>query len=517
MEEEQTKRVVILGGGTAGWLSACVLAAENIRRGLGLSITIVEAPDIPTVGVGEGTWPTMRGTLQTIGLDEATFLAACGGAFKQGSRFDGWVSGAADDSYLHPFTPPAGDDLAALLAAWDRDSGQSFAAAANAQQAVVDMRLAPRQTAMPDFAGALNYGYHLDAVRFAALLREHATTRLGVIHIADRIGEVIPDERGGIAALHGVSHGTISGDFFIDCSGHAALLIGGTLNVPFMDRSDMLLNDRAMAVQVPVLPDSAIASATIATAHKAGWLWDIGLPERRGIGCIYASRFMADDEAEAVLRDYVLANVPGATGQSLSPRRILFPTGHRERFWQGNCIAIGLSAGFLEPLEASAIVMIELSLRALTENFPRSRAAMPFLADRFNTLFRYRWDRVVEFLKLHYVLSQRPEPYWQAQRATDRLPPRLAALIALWRDQPPSAWDFPHVDEIFSAASHAYILYGMEFPLPRYLPPPAPAARRAIADVAQRSRAMLAALPDHRLCLAATAQQAPGAGVRSAS
>jgi hypothetical protein len=492
--------VVILGGGTAGWLAACVVAASGRSRGDHRAITLIESPDIPTIGVGEGTWPTIRGTLAAIGIDESEFLAACDATFKQGSRFDGWVSGDPGDSYLHPFTPPPPGEPEALVAAWAArraDGGLPFAAAMTAQAAVVAGNLAPRQASMPGFAGALNYAYHLDAGKFAALLMRHATGRLGVRHVAARVTQVVPDDTGDIAALVTDGHGTIAGDLFVDCSGHAGVLIGGHCGVKWVDRSDILLNDRALAVQVPVGPDSPIASATIATAHAAGWIWDIGLPNRRGIGCIYASSFMDDEAARRTLVDYIVGAVPGADPASLGPRKLAFPTGHREHFWHGNCIAIGLSAGFLEPLEASAIVMIELSLQALRANFPRSRGAMAVHAERFNTLFRYRWDRIVEFLKLHYLPSRRTEPYWLAQRDPAHIPPRLAALVELWQDQPPSAWDFPHAAEIFPAESHAYVLYGMGAAPPDFAGDIA-AAEARLEELARRSRALVAALPPNR-------------------
>ena len=495
----QVKRVIIVGGGTAGWLSACLLAAKRPE----LAITLVEAPDIPTIGVGEGTWPTMRASLAAIGIAEAEFLACCDASFKQGSRFDGWVTGAANDSYLHPFTPPPPCAPEALVAAWaarGETHALPYADTMTPQAAAVARDLAPRQAAMPGYAGALNYAYHLDAGKFAALLMRHATERLGVQHIAARVTDVIKEADGNLAALITDSAGTIPGNLFIDCSGLAGLLIGAHCGVGWVDRSDVLFNDRALAVQVPVLPGSGIASATIATAHEAGWIWDIGLPARRGIGCIYASRFMDDDAARAVLLRYVEQAVPGVDVAALAPRKLAFPTGHREEFWHGNCVAVGLSAGFLEPLEASAIVMIELSLQALCANFPRSRAAMPIHAARFNALFRYRWDRIVEFLKLHYLPSQRQEPYWLAQRDPAHVPPRLAALMELWRDQPPSAWDFPQAHEIFPAESHAYVLYGMGFAPPPYAGDIAEAKAR-LDEVAYRARALASALPTNRALL----------------
>jgi hypothetical protein len=493
--EGSVEHIVIVGGGTAGWLSACVLAARRPD----LSVTLVEAPGIPTIGVGEGTWPTMRQTLASIGIDEAEFLRECEASFKQGSQFNGWVDGSAADAYLHPFTAPPPDDMRDLLAAWQAIAPHApFAAAMTPQQAVCAGNLAPRQQAMPGYAGALNYGYHLDAGKFAALLQRHATQRLGVVHMAAEVTGVVSAPDGDIAALRLRDLPDLEGDLFIDCSGHAAILIGGHCGSDWVDRSDVSFNDRALAVQVKTQPDAPIAAQTVATAHAAGWVWDIALPSRRGIGCVYASRFMDDDAAHDVLLGYVRDTVPGADLAALQPRKLSFRTGHRSLFWDRNCIAIGLSAGFIEPLEASAIVMIELSLKALVENFPASRAAMTIHAGRFNELFRYRWDRIVDFLKLHYVLSRREEPYWRAQRDPQTTPPRLAEQLTLWRDQPPSAWDFPQVDEIFSAASQQYVLYGMGFPVPQRLPDVSQAASARLNDVHGKARALAAALPTNR-------------------
>ena len=489
------QQIVIVGGGTAGWLSACLLAAKLP----GHSITLVEAPDIPTIGVGEGTWPTMRETLSAIGIPEAEFLRECDAAFKQGSRFDGWADGSPTDSYLHPFTAPLPAEMRELAAAWQAGGHTTpFAAAITPQHMVCAQNLSPRQRTMPDYAGALNYGYHLDAGKFAALLTRHATTRLSVTRIAAEVTGIVAAKNGDIAALELRGRPPLSGDLFLDCSGQAAILIGGHCGASWVDRSDVSFNDRALAVQVPTLPGSTVASQTVGTAHEAGWLWDIALPSRRGVGCVYSSRFIDDDRAAEILRTYVAANVPGADPASLTPRKLSFATGHRDRFWVGNCVAVGLSAGFIEPLEASAIVLIELSLKALAENVPQSRAGMAIHAARFNEMFRYRWDRIVEFLKLHYVLSTRSEPYWQAQRAPETIPPRLAECLALWREQSPSVWDFPRVDEMFPAASQQYVLHGMGFPVPLGHAQPSPSAAARLSDVAAKARALAAALPANR-------------------
>ncbi|MBO9622716.1 MAG: tryptophan 7-halogenase [Sphingomonas sp.] len=504
--ERPVSRIVVVGGGTAGWLAACSIAARANRAAeTPLSVTLVESPDVPTIGVGEGTWPTMRRTLERIGIAEGDFLLACDASFKQGSRFEAWRTGAAGDFYLHPFTPPPEGSAQALVEAWRAGfADRSFAEAATAQAHVTALDLAPRQRAMPDYAGALNYAYHLDAAKLAALLARHGVSRLGIRHIRDHVLATDLAENGDVAAVRTRDHGAVEGDLFLDCTGHAALLIGGRYGVPFVDRSDVLFNDRALAVQVPVAPGSPIGSLTNATAHAAGWIWDIGLPTRRGVGCVYSSAHASDEQAAEELQAYVRRAVPEADVDAAAFRRLTFRSGHRERFWERNCLAVGLSAGFLEPLEASAIVLIELSLDALLDNFPVTRSAMDAHAGRFNALFRYRWDRIVEFLKLHYVLSGRDEPYWRAHRDAASVPDRLAELLTIWRHQPPSTADLPSVDEIFPAASYQYVLYGMGFAAPA----PGPvriegvdASATALRQVEQRARALAAGLPSNRTYL----------------
>jgi tryptophan halogenase len=500
---DPVKRIVIIGGGTAGWLAAAVLAARFPPTSANAkTITLLESPGIATIGVGEGSWPTMRATLAAIGIGEAEFLTACDASFKQGSRFDGWCDGAPDDTYLHPFSAPPAVDPHALVEAWQNEAiGTPFADACSPQAALCALNLAPRQRAMADYAGVANYGYHLDATKLAAVLARHSVDRLGVSHVQDQVIGVESDDDGDIVAVVTREHGRVEGDLFIDCSGHAGVLISGHYGIGWVDRSDTLFNDRALAVQVPVPAGSPIASQTIGTAHEAGWLWDIGLPTRRGIGCVYSSRHIDDCRAEAILRDYVARTASHADPASLAIRKLAFPTGHRAQFWAGNCVAVGLSAGFIEPLEASAIVLIELSLSSLADNFPASRKAMRIHARRFNALFRQRWDRIVEFLKLHYVLSRRTEPYWLAHRDPGSVPSRLADLVELWADQPPSAYDLPLAEEMFPAASYQYVYYGMRGTTLARHSAKVPTQPRLDPAIRQRARALVAAMPTNRTYL----------------
>lgn len=344
-------KIIIAGGGAAGWLTACYLArALGAEVPGGPSITVIESPDIGIVGVGEGTFPTVRATLKFLGIDEARFMRESGATFKQGIRFDDWVRapiGGRHEHYLHPFEFPHGVDRSELLPYWllgDAGPGVVLADAVTIQKTVADASLAPKRVFDDHYAGPLNYAYHFDAFRFAALLSSVARER-GVRHIADTIESVRVGEAGAIAGLSTRANGLLEADLYIDCTGFKALLIGAALNVPFKSCRDSLLTDRAVACQIPYeRPDSPIASYTIATAHEAGWTWDIGLSDRRGIGYVYSSAHSSDADAERILRGYAGR---GADGKPV--RLLRFEAGYRERQWVGNCVAVGLSAGFSSP------------------------------------------------------------------------------------------------------------------------------------------------------------------------
>jgi tryptophan halogenase len=497
--------IVVVGGGSAGWLTASVLAAE-----LRLRVTLVESPGVPPIGVGEGTWPSMRETLQGIGVSEADFFRECDASFKQGSRFDGWVDGTSGDSYFHPFVMPEGYREANLPARWlDRYRDVPFAEVVSYQPGLCLDGRAPKQPQTPEFAGVANYGYHLDAGKFGVFLQRHATEKLGVRHVLAHVEEVVTHTEGphagDIAALRTRESGSIEGDLFVDCTGMQSLLLGRHYGVPLVSQKHVLFNDSALAVQVPYAsPDTPVPSQTTSTAQRAGWIWDIGLPTRRGTGHVYSSAHTTDEEAERDLRLYIEGSGGPKADDVPQPRKIAFDPGYRERFWHRNVVAIGLSSGFIEPLEASALAMVELSLRWLTDDFPATRAQADVVAARFNREFTYRWERVIDFLKLHYVLSKRTDsPYWTDHRRADTAPQRLHDQLTLWRARAPSFRDFPHIEEVFPAASYQYILYGMGF---RSEIPARPSDLPEVADrhfrESERLGArMLALLPTNRQML----------------
>lgn len=464
--KSQVQKIIVLGGGTAGWLSAGIIAAQHrTEHGEGLSITLIESPEVKILGVGEGTWPTMRDTLRKMGISENEFIRECDVSFKQGTQFQGWVNGDENDIYYHPFGLPQGYFEASPAAYWSAERPpHTFAHSVSAQPTLCEQHRAPKQKDTPEFAAVVNYGYHLDAVKFANFLRKHCTEKLGVRHIVDHVTKIHAHENGDIASLS-TPNQTLAADLFIDCSGFAAKLIGEHYQVPFTDLDHVLFNNRAMVVQVPYADaHTEIQSATISTAQSAGWIWDIALPTRRGLGYVYASAYLADSAAEAQLNQYIADTSVGVDVNAITCRKIEFRPGHRTRFWHRNCVAIGTSAGFIEPLEASALVLIELSADFVSQQLPRHRDTMDTIAERFNACFLYRWQRITDFLKLHYVLSQRQDSdYWQQHRQAISIPASLKQLLALWKDAPPSRYDFPLADEVFPAASHQYVLYGMGF------------------------------------------------------
>ena len=453
-------RVVIVGGGTAGWLAAGILAAKLSANH---TVTLIESPNIPSLGVGEGSWPSLRDTLLDIGISETEFLTLCQGAFKQGSSFVNWRKGG--HSYHHPFTVPTGYNELDIHTCWQELApNTSYEDAFSLQAAMCAAGKAPKQIATPDYAHVLNYGYHFDATKLAELLKNHCVDKLNVAHVVGHVDSVHSHQNGDIECVSTKDGEKIVGDLFIDCSGHSGLLINKHFTIPWIPVKRTMLNDRAVALQVPYSnEDAEIKSTTVATAQTCGWTWDIALQHRRGVGLVYSSQFTDEDQAKQVLIDYVRERYPSAQDAELSFRTLSFEPGYRSQFWVKNCLSLGMSSGFVEPLEASAIAMVELGLRMLCEAFPQNKAHMEIVSKRYNSRFAYRWQRVIDFLKLHYVLSDREEPYWIAQRDKASIPDSLAELLELWKYQSPSRLDLIENEEIFPSASYQYVLYGMGF------------------------------------------------------
>lgn len=495
---KQIKSILVVGGGTAGWLSAAIIAAHHKNRNReDFKITLVEASDIPTVGVGEGTWPTIRNTVRMIGLDEKVIFEKCFAGFKQGGKFVNWVT--HDDAYYHPFTVPLGYgqlDLAPYV-----DDIADFAVEANYQQEICEAGLAPRSLNEGEFQGICNYAYHLDAGAFADILKQHCKNVLGVDHLIGTVGHVELSPSGAISRLDLRGEDcefSLEADLYIDCTGFRSLLLGEALKVPFVSNEKFLFNDRALAVRVPYADEDApMACHTVATAQNAGWLWDIALTNRRGVGHVYSSDFLSDDEAELNLRNYL-----GVKSGDLDIKKIKFSSGYRNVTWKHNCVGIGLAGGFVEPLEATAIMLVEVAARHVAEHLPVDTDGMDVTAKRFNRHMDYRWQRITDFLKLHYTLTQRPEPYWREHADVATVPESLKEDLEIWKYRGPISSDFQGVAELFPAASYQYVLYGMgykpDYSQHSHLYDRQSEAQRIIEKNNLMTRQMLKSLPPHR-------------------
>ncbi len=412
--------IVIAGGGTAGWMAAATLA-----RFLGdhASITLVESDAIGTVGVGEATIPQIHNLLVGLGIDQAEFVTATDATFKLGIEFDGWLR--EGESYFHSFgTTGRGVGLIPFRQLWLRGRklgvAEDFGAYGQNVVAARKGRFAFGKEAN------LPYAFHFDASKVAVVLRRYAEDR-GVMRIEGKIASVERNGDGGnIDALTLEGDRRVAGDLFIDCTGFSSLLLGKTLEVPFHDWSRWLPCDTALAVQSENVAPPPPYTKSI--ARPAGWQWRIPLQHRTGNGHVFCSQYMGQDEAARLL----LENLEGEPKSE--PRAIRFTTGHRAEHWSHNCIALGLAAGFMEPLESTSIHLVQSGLARLLTLLPNNLSDVSTARATFNRLSTAEWERIRDFLVLHYVANDRQgEPFWDHCRQIDR-PDTLAEKIALFEE-----------------------------------------------------------------------------------
>lgn len=423
----QIQRIVILGGGTAGWMTAAALSHVLAPRKV--EISLIESDEIGTVGVGEATLPHIRFFNQRIGLDERELMSATQATMKLGIQFVDW--GRIGDSYIHPFgdygEPIGGVDF---IQHWSRLHAAGRAGRICDYSLPVVMSEAGRfgfpSADMKSVMSTFSYAYQFDAGLYARYLRRVCEGR-GVARIEGKVTSVRQDpESGHVKSLSLGPDREVSGDFFVDCSGFRALLIGDTLQSQFEDWSQWLPCDRAIAI--PTESTEAPGPYTRATARTAGWQWRIPLQHRVGNGHVYSSAFLDDQTAE----DQLLQNLEGKPLRS--PNRLRFRAGQRRQQWIGNVAAVGLSSGFLEPLESTSIHLIQLGITNLLELFPDGAVSQDD-ADEFNRVMSLEYDRVRDFLILHYHATERADSeFWNHVR-TMPVPGSLDEKIELFRER----------------------------------------------------------------------------------
>ena len=494
MTEGPVRAVTIVGGGTAGWMTAALLS----KLLPSVAITLVESEEIGIIGVGEATIPALRTYLTLAGIDELDMVRATQASFKLGIEFVGWR--APDTSYIHGFGK-IGRDMAWLHThqLWLRmaaggDPGPLDRYALNCVAARRNKFCFPDGANPGSPMADIDYAYHFDASLFAAFLRKQCEER-GVKRVEGRIVDVVRDGASGKVAHVALASGmTVGGELFVDCSGMRALLIGGALGVGYEDWSQWLPCDRAYAV--PCTGVSPLTPYTRSTARPAGWQWRIPLQHRIGNGYVYSSKFASDEEAVRTL----LANLDGTP--LADPRQVRFAPGRRMQAWSANVVAIGLSSGFLEPLESTSIHLIQTGILRLVALFP-GRGFNPADIAEYNRQSCFEFEDVRDFIIAHYKVTNRAgEPFWDYVRDMP-VPDSLAERLDLFRS---SARFFVHGKaELFREESWVQVLIGQGLAA-RHDPVadlvPEEALAEFMADIAEVIDEVADTMPDHAAFIA---------------
>ena len=481
---KKNNRIVIVGGGSAGWMAA---AALSNAFGSTKQITLIESDAIGTVGVGEATIPAVKSFNKLLGIDEAEFLKTTQGTFKLGIQFENW--GAQGDVYMHPFGLVGKDSwMANFQHFWLK--ARRMGIAHSYFDYSLNIRAATNNKFLIDPNSGVDYAYHFDAGLYAAYLRKYSEAR-GVLRIEGMIDSVqTRAEDGFIESVTLRSGELIAGDIFIDCSGFRALLIEHTLHTGVEDWSHWLPCDRAIAVQTESVAEPIPYTRSI--AHHCGWQWRIPLQHRVGNGLVYCSRYISDEDAKQLL----LANLEGET--RTEPRLIKFKTGRALKQWNKNCIAIGLSSGFLEPLESTSLHLIQTGIVRLIRMFPGDEIN-PAETDEYNRQSRYEYERIRDFIILHYHVTQRNDsPFWNFCRTMD-IPETLARKIQVYKN---TTNVFKEQDELFHEGSWQQVMLGQGITPTDYHPVvdklSAEELQRLMQSIENEHNQCLARFPSHQ-------------------
>jgi len=462
------RSITIVGGGTAGWLAASFLNrfCKSKDPKHPLEITLIESPSIPIVGVGEASLPGMVVLLNQLGVSEAEFFRLTDATFKVAAHFINWNH---DDKgkpveFLNILNAPGAIDgraLADYFITFDparaaSDAGLAYVRAFSPVAEIVRGNLAPRRPGEPEFSGEVGYTYHFDATKLAGFLKDIATGR-GVKHVLDDVDNINLDERGFVKSVSLRERGEHDVDLVIDCTGFRGSILQQALGEPFEPYGDYLLNDRAAVVQIPHKDPRIIAPTTRATGFSAGWNFNIPLTTRVGTGYIFSSKFLSDDAAMEELLAFYCDQAKGC-----EPRIIPIRTGRVRRAWVKNCVALGLSGGFIEPLEATAIFMTDLGVRWL-QNYLPTQDFEPELADAYNRQVARVYDEVRDFIQAHYHLNNRQDSeYWKAARDGMTLSDRLKENLKVWRHTTPEGLDLGST-YLFSSPVYTLLLIAKGF------------------------------------------------------
>jgi 2-polyprenyl-6-methoxyphenol hydroxylase-like FAD-dependent oxidoreductase len=419
------KKIVIVGGGTAGWIAANLMAVNWEDQDF--DITLVESPNIGIIGVGEGSTPPLRGFMTAIGVAETEWMAECNATYKVGITFKHWSTKPGFTEYFHPFLsqPDEFSAPAFFHNSFLRRKGVDLEGHPNHFFLATEMarqKLAP--VAPPNFPFEINYGYHFDSGLLGQFLSKVAAKR-GVKYQQATVNDVVLDESGDIDYLKTEEGETIKADIYVDSTGFRSQLLQQALKVPFISGADVLFNDSA--VVFPTEPEEDPSPQTISTALKNGWAWKIPLTNRFGNGYVYSSGFCDDDKAETEFREHL-----GLLDADIEARRLKFKVGRVERHWAKNCLAVGLSQGFVEPLEATALDMVQETVVRFIESYNKGNHTDQY-QDEFNDYVSRRFDAVRDYIVCHYRINSRTDTdYWVENGRNEKISRSLHELLLSW-------------------------------------------------------------------------------------
>ncbi|MFG6468320.1 tryptophan halogenase family protein [Roseateles sp. BYS87W] len=493
------QHICVVGGGTAGWMTALMLATS--AYGPRLKVTVLESPQVGIIGVGEGSTPWLRGFFDGLGIEEAEWMPACNATYKAGITFEGWSTKPGFERYFHPFASMLDnmtmhqfvDNVHARLEGADVHAhpDRFFIAAALARQG-----RGPR--AQANFPFDVWYGYHFDSTLLGQFLARKAVER-GVTHTARHVTQTLLNERGDIGHLQLDDGSRLAADFFIDCTGFASLLIGQALQTPFVSYAENLFNDAAIALPTPLT--GAIESQTTATALRHGWAWKIPLTNRHGNGYVYSRAHCSPDQAETELRAHL-----GLLDADVPARHLQMRVGRMSQIWNRNCVSVGLSQGFIEPLEATALLFVQRTAGAFVEALEAGDLGTAAQA-RFNEDMRTRFENTRDYIVAHYKTNSRTDTeYWRANADNLHLSDSLQGVLMTWLSRKPLAAGLKQgrFGQGYPIVSWYALLAGMGiFPEGDDLQPPTPhQARHRLDTVDDFIRRSAMNFPDHRALLA---------------
>ena len=499
------RNILIVGGGTAGWMTATLLVHGWAKHGF--NVTLLESDAIGIIGVGEGSTPKMRRFFDRLGISEAEWMPQCNATYKCGIRFPDWSTAPGHHSYYHPFFSQSDDGPI-----------RAFFQNASLRSRNVDVHAHPdtffisnflsnqRRAPLPDAQCGYtsDYAYHFDAALIGSFLKRFAIGR-GVRHLTGTVNQVRVKENGDLAGVTTPEHGEVDADFFIDCTGFASLLVGKTLGVAFNSYKDTLFNDSAVALPTPLDSDGTLPSETLSKALKYGWVWKIPLTNRYGNGYVYSSDYIDKDAAELELRESL-----GLLDAPTEARHLKMRVGRMEKSWVRNCLAVGLAQGFIEPLEATALMIVQDTVDTFMTRYEQGGFSARYRAD-VNDKVNLIFDGVKNYVFTHYKLNSRTDTdYWINARENTKLSADLERIFYTWDHGGDLLAELRSQAnrQVYSPTSWFCILAGMgRFPDN----PKKPSSDLQVykpAEMQKFCESMLVHFPDHRQALAKMAKAA---------